>query len=199
LPISNGMNYAKSKLANKLVVITGPSAVGKDVIANEVVKWLPLKKVVTTTTRPPRLGEKRGVNHHFVSRARFKEMIKRDLFLEYVDFDNNYYGTQRQDLRRPMVGGKVPLLRVDPTEALRIQRHNPDALVIFVKPESLQIIKKRLMDRGDSIDDIEKRLRLAKEALTKEHIFAYSIVNQDGHLEETVRTVKQTIKSYLGI
>jgi guanylate kinase len=193
------MSYAKSKLANKLVVITGPSAAGKDVVANEVLKWLPLKKVITTTTRPPRPGEKRGEDHHFVSRERFKEMIKQDLLLEYVDFDNNYYGTQRQDLRRPMIAGLVPLLRVDPLEALRIQRHNPDALVIFIRPESLQIIKKRLMERGTSVDDIDKRLRLAKEALAKENIFAYSVVNRDGYLEETVRTVKRIIKNYLGV
>jgi len=193
------MSYAKNKLVNKLVVITGPSAAGKDAVANEVLKWLPLKKVVTTTTRSPRPGEKRGVDHHFVSRERFKEMIKQDLLLEYVDFDNNYYGTQRQDLRRPAAAGLVPLLRVDPMEALRIQRHNPDALVIFIRPESIQIIKKRLMDRGASIDDIDKRLRLAKEALAKEHIFAYSIVNKDGYLDETAKTVRRIIKNYLGL
>ncbi|MBN2585333.1 guanylate kinase [Patescibacteria group bacterium] len=193
------MNYAKSKLTNKLVVITGPSAAGKDVVANEISKWLPLKKVVTTTTRAPRPGEKRGVAHHFVSRERFKEMIKQDLLLEYVDFDNNYYGTRRQDLRRPTMEGLVPLLRVDPIEALRIQRHNPDALVIFIRPESIQIIKKRLMERGTSVEDIDKRLRLAKEAMTKENIFAYSVVNRDGHLEETVRAVKRIVKNYLGL
>ncbi|MFA5270284.1 MAG: guanylate kinase [Patescibacteria group bacterium] len=193
------MNYTKNKFANKLVVITGPSAAGKDVVANEVLKWLPLKKVVTTTTRSPRPGEKRGSDHHFVSRERFKELIKQDLLLEYVDFDNNYYGTQRQDLRRAASVGLVPLLRVDPLEALRVQRHNPDALVVFIRPESLQIIKKRLMERGTSIDDIDKRLRLAKEALAKENIFAYSVVNRDGHLDETTKTVRRIIKNYLGI
>lgn len=193
------MSYAKSKLANKLVVITGPSAAGKDVVADEILKWLPLKKVVTTTTRPPRPNEKRGVDHHFVSVKRFKELIKNDLLLEYVDFDNNYYGTGRQDLRRPALEGLVPLLRVDPLEALRIQRHNPGALVIFIKPESLQIIKKRLIERGDSVDDIAKRLRLAKEALAKENIFAYSVINRDGYLAETVKIVKQIVKRYLGV
>ena len=193
------MSYAKNKLANKLVVITGPSAAGKDAVASEVLKWLPLTKVITTTTRAPRPGEKRGVAHHFVSRERFKEMIKQGLLLEYVDFDNNYYGTQRQDLRRPTIEGRVPLLRVDPLEALRIQRHNPDALVIFIRPESIQVIKRRLIERGTSVDDIEKRLRLAKEALAKENIFAYSVINRDGYLEETVKTVKKIIRNYLGL
>ncbi|OGB74828.1 hypothetical protein A2810_01525 [candidate division Kazan bacterium RIFCSPHIGHO2_01_FULL_49_10] len=193
------MNYAKSKLANKLVVITGPSASGKDAIAIEVLKWLPLKRVITTTTRPPRPGEKRGINYHFVSRERFREMIKQDLLLEHIDFSGNHYGTQRQDLRKAAAAGLVPLLRVDPFEALRVQRRNPDALVIFVKPESLQIIKKRLIERGAGIDDIDKRLRLAKEALSKENIFAYSVVNRDGRLDETVKIVRRIIKNYLGI
>ena len=191
------MSYATSKFANKLVVITGPSAAGKDAVANELLKWLPLKKVVTTTTRPPRVGERRGVAHHFVSRERFKELIKNDLLIEHVYFDGHYYGTQRQDLRRPTLAGLVPLLRVDPLEALRIQRHNPDALVIFIRPESIQIIKKRLMERGTSLDDIEKRIRLAKEALAKETVFAYSIINRDGYLEDTVKAVKKIVRNYL--
>ena len=84
----------KNNFANKLVVFTGPSAVGKDTVEAEVMKYLPLKKVVTTTTRPPRLGEKRGVHRHFVSKTRFREMIKEDLLIEHNYFNGNYYGTQ---------------------------------------------------------------------------------------------------------
>lgn len=193
------MDYAKNKFANKLVVITGPSVSGKDAVANELVKWLPLGRVTHTTDRPPRPDEKRGRDYHFVSRERFKELIKSDLLLEYNEFDGHYYGTRRQDVRKPMLAGLVPLLRIDPLAALRIQRQRPDALVVFIRPESLQIIKKRLIERGDSIDHIERRLRLAKEAMQREPIFAYSVVNRDGHLPDTIRTVKRIVKNYLGI
>jgi len=193
------MIYAPDKFRNKLVVITGPSVSGKDAVANELIKWLPLKRVIHTTDRLPRPGERRGVDYHFVSRERFKELIKNDLLLEYNEFDGQYYGTLAKDLRRAVREGLVPLLRIDPLAALRIQRQHPGALVIFIKPESLQIIKKRLMERGDSLEHIERRLRLAKEAMEREPVFAYSIINRDGHLADTVLTVKQIVRRYLGL
>lgn len=188
-----------NNFANKLVVFTGPSAVGKDTVEIEVMKYLPLKKVITTTTRLPRPGEKRGVHRHFVTKQRFREMIKEDLLIEHNFFSGHYYGTQWQDMRKPAREGYVPLLDVDPNEADNIQKRNPDALVIFLKPESLGILKKRLIARGGTVDEIAERLRLAKEALHKENAFAYSVVNREGHLDETVRLVKKIIRNYLGM
>lgn len=184
---------------NKLVVITGPSAVGKTVLAIELIKWLPIKKVITTTTRLIRLGEKRGVDYHFVSRIRFKEMIDKDLLVEFTEFQGNYYGRQRKDMRRPILDGLVPLLVIDPNEALNIQKTNPDALVIFLRPESLNILKKRLIKRGGSQDTINNRLIVAKQAMSKESVFAYSLVNKEGYLDETVKLAKKIIKQYLGL
>lgn len=184
---------------NKLVVITGPSAVGKTVLAIELIKWLPIKKVITTTTRSIRPGEKRGVDYHFVSRIRFKEMIDKDLLVEFTEFQGNYYGRQRKDMRRPILDGLVPLLVIDPNEALNIQKTNPDALVIFLRPESLNILKKRLIKRGGSQDTINNRLIAAKQAMSKESVFAYSLVNKEGYLDETVKLAKKIIKQYLGL
>lgn len=184
---------------NKLVVITGPPAVGKTVIALELVKWLPLKKVITTTTRPIRSEEKRGVDYHFVSHNRFEEMIDKDLLVEYTKFQGNYYGRQRKDMRRPILDGFVPLLIVDPNEALNIQKSNLDTLVVFLKPESLNILKKRLIERGGSMEKINNRLIAAKQAMSKESIFAYSLVNKEGRLDETVKLAKKIIKQYLGL
>lgn len=184
--------------SNKLVVITGPSAVGKTVLALELVKWLPLKKVITTTSRSIRPNEKRGVDYHFVSRNRFEEMIAKDLLVEFTEFQGNYYGRQRKDMRKPFLNGLVPLLSVDPSEALNIQKTNPDALVVFLKPESLNVLKKRLIQRGGSQDVIDGRLMAAKEDMSKESVFAYSLVNKEGHLDESVKLAKKIIKQYLG-
>lgn len=184
---------------NKLVVITGPSAVGKTVLALELIKWLPLKKVITTTSRPIRLNEKRGIDYHFVSRDRFEGMIDKNLLVEFIEFNGNYYGTQRKDMRRPILDGFVPLLVIDPSEALNIQKTNPDALVIFLNPESLNILKKRLIKRGGSQDIINNRLMAAKSAMSKESIFAYSLVNKEGYLNETVKLAKKIVKQYLGL
>ena len=184
---------------HKMVVITGPSAVGKDAVADELIKWLPLKKIVTTTTRSMRPGEKRGIDYHFVSRERFEEMIKKDLLIEHIEYGGHYYGRQRKDMRKPSIEGLVPLLSADPDEALEIQKTHLEALIIFLKPESLNVIKRRLIARGSSIDETDKRLRLSKEAMKKEPIFAYSVVNKDGKLEETVKLVRKTIRNYLGL
>ncbi|MFA5967507.1 MAG: hypothetical protein WC805_03315 [Patescibacteria group bacterium] len=189
----------KNKLTNKLVVFTGPSAVGKDTVEVEVMKYLPLKKVITTCTRSPRPGEKRGVDRHFVTKTRFREMIKNNLLIEHNYFSGSYYGTQWKDMRKPATEGYVALLDVDPNEANNIQKRNPDALVIFLKAESLNVLKKRLIARGGTVDEIADRLQLAKEAMKKENAFAYSVVNKEGHLDETVRLVKKIIRNYLGI
>lgn len=189
----------KGTFPHKMVVVTGPSVVGKDTVADELIKWLPLKKIVTTTTRPMRYDEKRGLDYHFVSRERFEEMIEKDLLVEYTEYGEHYYGRQRKDMRKPSLEGLVPLLIVDPDEALEIQQNNPEALTIFIKPESINVIKKRLIARGSSIDEIDKRLRLTKEAMEKEPIFAYSVVNKDGKLEETVKLIRKTIRNYLGL
>ena len=190
---------SKNKFANKLIVFTGPSAVGKDTVEVEVMKYLPLKKVVTTTTRAPRPGEKRGVHRHFVTKDRFQEMIKQDLLIEHNYFSGHYYGPQWKDMQRPARDGYVALLDVDPNEAANIQRRNPDALVIFLRPESLSVLKKRLIARGGTTDEIAERLRLAKEAMQKEQVFGFSVVNREGHLDETVRNVKKIIRDYLGV
>ena len=189
----------KEKFPNKIVVITGPSAVGKDAVADELIKWVPLKKIVTTTTRTMRHGEKRGVDYHFVSRQRFEEMIEKDLLTEFTEFGEHYYGRQRKDMRKPALEGFVPLLLVDPMEALEIQKNSPEALTIFIKPESLNVIKKRLIARGSSLDEIDKRLYSSKKAMEKEPIFAYSVVNKDGKLEETVKLVRKIVRNYLGL
>lgn len=187
------------KRQDKLVVIAGPDAVGKDVLANELIKRLPLKKVITTTTRLPRPGEKRGVDYHFVSIGRFEEMIKQDLLVEFATYGKDYYGWLRADLRKTALSGLAPLLIAHPKEAIKIQRHFPSALVIFVKPDSLMNMRKRLLNQGGTLDEIEEKLRLIKETMHSNPVFAYNLANPEGKLEDTVRTAKRILRRYLGI
>ena len=189
----------KGRYPHKLVVITGPPVSGKSTVANDIVKWLPLKKIISTTTRSPRSSEKRGVDYHFISRSRFDELVEQGLMFEYNEYSGELYGRQRKDMRRAALEDLVPLLVVDPNEALDIQKRHPDALVLFIKPVSLSVIKQRLTARGGEIDEINRRLQLAKEAMSSAPVFAYTITNPDGHLDDTLRLVKKTVRGYLGL
>jgi guanylate kinase len=181
---------AKIKWQDKLVVLAGPAAVGRGALANDLSKWLPLKKVISTTTRPIRSGEKRGIDYHFVDNARFETLIEQDSLITYAEYSGQYYGWLRSELKKPVGLGLVPLL---------VQRQFPTALTIFVKPDSISAIKKRLMAQGGTLDEIEERIRFAKEAISKANTFAYSVINSDGKFDDTVRTIKRIIKSYLGL
>jgi guanylate kinase len=190
---------AKIKWQDKLVVLAGPAAVGRGALANDLSKWLPLKKVISTTTRPIRSGEKRGIDYHFVDNARFETLIEQDSLITYAEYSGQYYGWLRSELKKPVGLGLVPLLVAGPKEAIKIQRQFPTALTIFVKPDSISAIKKRLMAQGGTLDEIEERIRFAKEAISKANTFAYSVINSDGKFDDTVRTIKRIIKSYLGL
>ncbi|MBU1082906.1 guanylate kinase [Patescibacteria group bacterium] len=190
---------AKNRLQDKLIVLAGPAAVGRGTLAKELAKWLPVKKIIATTTRPIRIGEKRGVDYHFVDNARFEALIEQDLLITYVEYSKQYYGWLRSEMKKPIALGLVPLLVAGPKEAIKIQRHFPTALTIFLKPDSITTIKKRLMEQGGSTDEMEERVRFAKETLSKATTFGYSVVNTDGKFDDTVRTIKRIIKSYLGL
>jgi len=190
---------AKIKWQDKLIVLAGPAAVGREALAKELSKWLPMKKVIATTTRPIKSGEKRGIDYHFVDNERFETLIEQDVLVAYAEYSGQYYGWLRSEMKKPVSLGLVPVLVAGPKEAIKIQRRFPTALTIFVKPDSISTIKKRLMAEGSSIDEIEERLRFAKEALAKETVFAYSVVNKESKFDDTVRTVKRIIKSYLGV
>ncbi|MEA1909461.1 MAG: guanylate kinase [Patescibacteria group bacterium] len=187
------------EIRNKLIVFTGPSGAGKDTIEAELIKTLPLQKVVTTTTRPMREGEVDGVDRHFVSKKEFKGLIKDDALIEHNYFNDHYYGTQYKDMDVPRRESKIPIIDVDPNEANNIQNRNPDALVIFLKPASLEVLKKRMIIRGQSMEEIALRMELAKKAMEKESVFSYSVTNKEGHLQDAVKNVKKIVLEYLDL
>lgn len=190
---------AKNRWQDKLIVLAGPTAVGREALAKELSKWLPIKKVIATTTREIKSGEKRGIDYHFVDNTRFETLIEQDSLIAYAEYNRQYYGWLRSELKKPVSLGLVPLLIAGSKEAVKIQRQFPTALTIFIRPDSINTLKKRLMAQGDTLDQIEERIRLAKEALSKANTFAYTIVNSDGKFDDTVRTLKRIIKPYLGL
>lgn len=181
-----------------LVVVSGPSGVGKDTLLERLAQLnhdMKFHFVVTATTRRPRQGERDGVNHHFLDRTEFERMIAAGELLEYANVYGNYYGVPKSQVRTALAQGKHVLLRVDVQGAERLRSVAPEAVFIFVLPPSLETLEARLVARGkDSPDSIKTRLAAARAEIAQSDRFDYTIVNGDGALDESVRSLVDIIQ-----
>ncbi|MCK9575124.1 MAG: guanylate kinase [Clostridia bacterium] len=163
----------------KLIVISGPSGVGKTTIYEEIKKLVPnIKRVVTTTTRLVRTNEVNGIDYYFIKPEEFKQKIERDEFLEYAIYSNNFYGTTKQEVFNAMKLGMNVILILDIQGAMNIKKIYPDALFIFLKTTNLDILRRRLILRGtDNEEEIARRLKRAETELKYESEYDYIIIN----------------------
>jgi len=164
-----------------LFVITAPSGAGKTSLCWAVIKRVPgLSFSVSHTTRPPRPGEREGVDYYFVNDETFDRMIKEDRFLEWANVYGNRYGTSREEVERARRKGVDLLIEIDRQGARRIRTKFPDAVGVFVAPPSLETLRQRLIARGtDTSKEIEKRLAIAAEELSDYSLFDYVVINDD--------------------
>jgi guanylate kinase len=174
-----------------MVVISGPSGVGKDAVLRALKRSsLPIYHVVTVNTRPPRLGEKEGVDYFFVSRQKFEEMIEQEAFIEYSHVYEDYKGVPKSQIRKAMASGKDVILRLDVQGAEKIKRLVPNAILIFLVPSSQKDWFKRLGGRHKSDKDMETRINTAREELIRAMDFDYIVTNIQNKLDETVQTIE---------
>ena len=181
-----------------VVVISGPSGVGKDVMIDRMIETgrLGFHFTITNTTRDPRPGEKDGVNHYFVDVDDFVNLIAADELLEWAQVYGNYYGVPKKQVREALSAGKHVIIRVDVQGAKRISEIIPGALLIFIIPPSLDVLKKHLKDRGvDSEEEMTKRLAAANEEISQASLFDFTVTNEEGRLDETVDSVVNIIES----
>ncbi|PKL11270.1 MAG: guanylate kinase, partial [Spirochaetae bacterium HGW-Spirochaetae-6] len=143
---------------------------------------------VSTTTRMPRKGEVEGVHYYFVKEGEFKDKIERGEFLEWARVFNNFYGTTRLEVERIITSGKYCLLDIDVQGALQIREQYPGCKAVFILPPSLQVLEKRLQERGDTdAEQMSLRLAKSKEELSFINYYDYYIVNDS--LEDATRKV----------
>jgi guanylate kinase len=169
------------KAPGNLVVLTGPSGVGKGTLIRSLLQHHPeLYFSVSATTRAPRPGEVEGQHYYFVNRLQFEQMVANDELLEWAEFAGNYYGTPRQPVFNQIQQGQLVILEIELAGARQVRHTAPEALQIFILPPSITELEQRLRTRGqDSEAAIARRLARAKEEIKAANEFDIQIVNDD--------------------
>jgi guanylate kinase len=178
-----------------LIVISGPSGVGKDATLDRMKKaGLPYHYVLTATTRPKRPGEKDGVDYWFVSEDKFHQMVERNQLLEWAKVYGNYYGVPKREIKEALKQGLDTVVKVDVQGAATIKRILPDALFIFLMPPSPEELANRLKQRyGSSSADLDVRLGKAQEELESLPLFDYVVISYTDNLDLTVTEINAAV------
>lgn len=159
-----------------LLVVSSPSGAGKTTLCRHLVsQFATLSFSVSFTTRPPREGERDGIDYHFIDRVRFDQMIKNGELAEYAEVHGNLYGTGMSAVRAAVEQGEDVLFDIDYQGGRQIRARFPDAILIFVLPPSIEILEQRLRQRATDSDEVIGR-RLAKAREEMEHYSEYDFV-----------------------
>ncbi|WP_166238120.1 guanylate kinase [Paenibacillus turpanensis] len=176
-----------------LIVISGPSGVGKGTICGSLREAAPeITYSVSATTRKPREGEKDGVNYFFKTREQFESMIRNDALLEWAEYVGNYYGTPRDFVEQTLNQGKDVILEIEVQGALKVKEKFPQGIFIFVMPPSLDELRVRINNRGtESEESIRARMHVASQEIQLLKHYDYAVVN------DRVELARQRIQSII--
>ena len=181
-----------------LIVVSGPAGVGKGTVDGALIAKHPeIKMSVSVTTRAPRPGEIEGVHYFFRTKEEFDRMIEQDAFLEYMHvFGMNYYGTPKAFVEAEREKGNHVILEIDVQGAMKVKESCPDAVMVFIAPPSLQILKQRLVGRGtETQESIDVRTATALEELKKLPRYDYMVINDV--VEEAVADMEAILSAEL--
>ncbi len=178
-----------------LIVLSGPSGVGKDaVLARMKELGCSLQYVTTLTTRPRRSNERNDVDYHFVSASRFQKMIEDNMLLEWAKVYGNWYGVPREEIKQALDKGQDTIVKVDIQGAATIKKVLPQATLIFLVPPSMEDIVIRLKQRHtESPSDLNLRLETAEEEMKQLSLFDYMVVNRWDEIDQAVSDIQAII------
>jgi guanylate kinase len=174
-----------------LVVISGPSGVGKDAVIGRIKeRGVPMHYTVTATTRPPRENEVDGRDYHFLSHDEFQRLIEENGLLEWALVYGDYKGIPKQQIRDALDRGQDVIMRIDVQGAATVRQLAPEALLIFLAPPDMGALAERLRYRKtDSEETVQRRLQAARDEMETLPLFDFVVVNHDHRLDEAADQV----------
>jgi len=180
-----------------LIVVSGPSGVGKDsVVLSMKERGMPFHFVVTANTRPKRDDEVHGVDYFFVSKEEFARMIEQDELIEYAVVYSDYKGIPKRQVREALASGKDVVMRLDVQGAETVRKLAPEALLIFITTENEEELVGRLKARKTETDEeLALRIATARKELKRVEAFDYVVINHENKLDEAVDTVGAIIEA----
>lgn len=183
---------------SRVVVITGPSGVGKGTLIRLLREQLPqLGLSVSATTRPPRPGERDGVEYHFLDEPEFARLASEGAFVEHAEYAGRRYGTLRSELERRAAAGEPVVLEIEVQGARQVREAIPGALLVFIAPPSREALRERLVGRGTDMPEVvERRLGVAELELRAQDEFEFVVVND--RLEDAVRELVAVVREAIG-
>lgn len=175
------------------IILSAPSGAGKTTVANELLKGKKIARVITATTRAPRLGEKNGKDYFFWSNADFEKAIKNKQMLEWAKVHVNYYGIPKSSLEAVLKKGKCPLLVIDVQGAKTVKKIYKNAITIFLTAPSVAELKKRISARCDGTKNVNVRLKTALKELKQIKNYDYLVINDK--LENCIAACRAIIEA----
>lgn len=178
-----------------LFVLSGPSGAGKDAMLSRMKELgVPLRYITTMTTRHRRAGERDGIDYHFVSAAKFQELIKTNELLEFANVYGNWYGVPKKAVREALEEGWDTIVKVDIQGATAIKKIVPEAAFIFLTPPTIEELRERLHQRKtESAIDRTLRNQIAEEEIKQLALFDYIVFNRAGELDQAVAEIRAII------
>ncbi len=188
------------RLKGKLFIISGPSQVGKDSVVADLlkIKKIKLATVITYTTRTIRQGEQKDKVHKFVKEKFFRKLIKQHQLLEWKNVHGKHYGTPKKEVLNKLAAGYNVILNIDVKGALKVKKHLPKSILIFITAESIREIKRRIYESPImNLMQKNRRWLSAQKELRYQKYYNYTVINRWNKLPQTINQIIKIITKYL--